>query len=196
MSRVYIVDDDNAVRNALKLLFRTAQIDADAFSSADAFLEDADLTRPCCVLLDIRMPGMSGTALHEELLRRGIRVPVIFITGHGDIPMAVDAMKKGAFDFIEKPFDDEQLLSQVLAALEAYETPEPEKAPLAGARLELLSSRQREVLQRVLDGKPSRQIAEELAISVKTVEFHRARIMQKLGVRTAAELFRRCLGVA
>jgi RNA polymerase sigma factor (sigma-70 family) len=195
MSRVYIVDDDNAVRNALKLLFRTAQLDAEAFSSADAFLEGADLTQRCCVLLDIRMPGMTGTALHEELLRRSHRVPVIFITGHGDIPMAVDAMKKGAFDFIEKPFDDEQLLSQVRAALESFEAGEAEKAE-AGAALELLSSRQREVLQRVLDGKPSRQIAEELAISVKTVEFHRARIMQKLGVRTAAELFRRCLGAA
>ena len=195
MSRVYIVDDDNAVRNALKLLFRTAQLDAEAFASADAFLEDADLTQRCCVLLDIRMPGMTGTALHEELLRRSYRVPVIFITGHGDIPMAVDAMKKGAFDFIEKPFDDEQLLSQVRAALESFDAGEAEKAE-AGAPLELLSSRQREVLQRVLDGKPSRQIAEELAISVKTVEFHRARIMQKLGVKTAAELFRRCLGAA
>jgi FixJ family two-component response regulator len=195
MSRVYIVDDDNAVRNALKLLFRTAQLDAEAFSSADAFLEDADLTQRCCVLLDIRMPGMTGTALHEELLRRSHRVPVIFITGHGDIPMAVDAMKKGAFDFIEKPFDDEQLLSQVRAALETFDAGVPEKAE-PGAPLELLSARQREVLPRVLDGKPSRQIAEELSISVKTVEFHRARIMQKLGVKTAAELFRRCLGAA
>jgi FixJ family two-component response regulator len=196
MSRVYIVDDDNAVRNALKLLFRTAELDVDAFSSADAFLQGADLTQRCCVLLDIRMPGMTGTALHEELLRRNVRVPVIFITGHGDIPMAVDAMKKGAFDFIEKPFDDEQLLSQVLAALESYEAGEPEKAEPVGSLDELLSARQKEVLQRVLDGKPSRQIAEELAISVKTVEFHRARIMQKLGVKTAAELFRRCLGAA
>jgi RNA polymerase sigma factor (sigma-70 family) len=194
MSRVYIVDDDNAVRSALKMLFRTAQLDAEAFSSADAFLEDADLTQRCCVLLDIRMPGMTGTALHEELLRRKLRVPVIFITGHGDIPMAVNAMKKGAFDFIEKPFDDEQLLSQVRAALESFEAGELEKADPAA--LGLLSSRQREVLLRVLDGKPSRQIAEELAISVKTVEFHRARIMQKLGVKTAAELFRRCLGAA
>ena len=193
MSRVYIVDDDNAVRNALKLLFRTAQLDAEAFSSADAFLEHADLTQRCCVLLDIRMPGMTGTALHEQLLLRSPRVPVIFITGHGDIPMAVGAMKKGAFDFIETPFDDEQLLSQVRAALETFDAGEPEKAE-PGAPLELLSSRQREVLQRVLDGKPSRQIAEELAISVKTVEFHRSRIMQKLGVRSAAELFRRCLG--
>jgi FixJ family two-component response regulator len=194
MSKVYIVDDDNAVRSALKLLFRTAQLDAEAFSSGDAFLEDADLTRRCCVLLDIRMPGMTGTALHEELLRRNMRVPVIFITGHGDIPMAVDAMRKGAFDFIEKPFDDEQLLSQVRAALESFGAGEAEKAEPGASLDELLSSRQREVLQRVLDGKPSRQIAEELAISVKTVEFHRARIMQKLGVKTAAELFRRCLG--
>jgi FixJ family two-component response regulator len=196
MGKVYIVDDDNAVRNALKLLFRTAELEVETFPSADSFLDDADLTQRCCVLLDIRMPGMTGTALHEELLRRNIRVPVIFITGHGDIPMAVDAMRKGAFDFIEKPFDDERLLSQVLAALERFGTGEPEK-PEPGASLEdILSSRQREVLQRVLDGKPSRQIAEELAISVKTVEFHRARIMQKLGVRTAAELFRRCLGAA
>jgi FixJ family two-component response regulator len=130
-------------------------------------------------------------------------VPVIFITGHGDIPMAVDAMRKGAFDFIEKPFDDEQLLSQVRAALESFDAAEADKAEPGRAGkvessvpLELLSSRQKEVLQRVLDGKPSRQIAEELAISVKTVEFHRARIMQKLGVKTAAELFRRCLGAA
>jgi FixJ family two-component response regulator len=194
MSRVYIVDDDNAVRNALALLFRTAQLDAQAFPSAQAFLEGADLARRCCVLLDIRMPGMTGTTLHDELLRRNARVPVIFITGHGDIPMAVDAMRKGAFDFIEKPFDDEQLLSQVRAALESCEEGETQKGEAAAALDEVLSSRQREVLQRVLDGKPSRQIAEELAISVKTVEFHRARIMQKLGVKTAAELFRRCLG--
>jgi FixJ family two-component response regulator len=195
MSRVYIVDDDYAVSNALRLLFRTAELDVETFSSADAFLRQADLTRRCCVLLDIRMPGMTGTALHAELRRRNLRVPVIFITGHGDIPMAVDAMKKGAFDFIEKPFDDEQLLSQVLAALESFGAGEPERE--SAASLDgLLSSRQKEVLQRVLDGKPSRQIAEELAISVKTVEFHRARIMQKLGVKSAAELFRRCLGAA
>ena len=182
MSRVYIVDDDNAVRNALKLLFRTAQLDVEAFSSADAFLEDADLTQRCCVLLDIRMPGMTGTNLHDELRGRGVRAPVIFITGHGDIPMAVEAMRKGAYDFIEKPFDDEQLLSQVLSALDDYK------------KDATLSARQQAVLDRVLEGKPNRQIARELSISLKTVEFHRARIMQKLGVRTAAELFRRCLG--
>ena len=185
---VYVVDDDDAVRDAVRMLFRTADLDVETFSSADAFLEQADLGRCCCVLLDIRMPGMTGTEVHDELLQRGVRAPVIFITGHGDIPMAVQAMRKGAYDFIEKPFDDEQLLNQVLSALEH----EPGAAP-AGERLVALSARQRDVLDRVLEGKPNRQIAEELAISLKTVEFHRARIMQKLGVRTAAELFRRCL---
>jgi two-component system response regulator DctR len=180
---VYVVDDDDAVRNAVSLLFRTAELEVETFSNAAAFLEQANLERRCCVLLDIRMPGMTGTALHEELRGRGVRAPVIFITGHGDIPMAVEAMKKGAYDFIEKPFDDEQLLGQVLGALG---DPKPEHDALSG--------RQRAVLERVLEGKTNRQIAQELAISLKTVEFHRARIMQKLGVRTAAELFRRCLG--
>ena len=169
---VYVVDDDDAVRNAVRLLFSTADLDVETFPSAAAFLE----------------PGMTGTDLHDELRGRGVRAPVIFITGHGDIPMAVEAMRKGAYDFIEKPFDDEQLLLQVLSALNEEcddELPRP--------ALPVLSARQRAVLDRVLEGKPNRQIAEELAISLKTVEFHRARIMQNFGVRTAAELFRRCL---
>src|SRR5687768_9190763 len=137
------------------------------------------------------MPGMTGTDLHDELRGRGVRAPVIFITGHGDIPMAVEAMRQGAYDFIEKPFDDEKLLTQVRSALdEGRESGSPHEPE----DLSMLSARQRAVLDRVLEGKPNRQIAEELSISLKTVEFHRARIMQKLGVRTAAELFRRCLG--
>ena len=185
---VYVVDDDDAVRNAVRLLFRTADLEVETFPSAAAFLAQADLERRCCLLLDIRMPGMTGSDLHDELRARGVRAPVIFITGHGDIPMAVAAMRKGAYDFIEKPFDDEQLLGQVLNALDEFaEAPEPVTLPI-------LSARQRAVLDRVLAGKPNRQIAGELAISLKTVEFHRARIMQKFAVRTAAELFRRCLG--
>jgi two-component system response regulator DctR len=185
---VYVVDDDDAVRNAVRLLFRTADLEVETFPSAAAFLAQADLERRCCLLLDIRMPGMTGSDLHDELRGRGVRAPVIFITGHGDIPMAVEAMRKGAYDFIEKPFDDEQLLGQVLNALDEFaEAPESVSLPV-------LSARQRAVLDRVLAGKPNRQIAGELAISLKTVEFHRARIMQKFGVRTAAELFRRCLG--
>ena len=179
---VYVVDDDDAVRSAVSLLFRTADLEVETFPSAAAFLERADLERRCCVLLDIRMPGMTGTDLHDQLLGRGVRAPVIFITGHGDIPMAVDAIKKGAWNFIEKPFDEERLLGQVLAALEN----QPQDLAL--------SARQRAVLERVLEGKPNRLIAGELGISLKTVEFHRARIMERLGVRTAAELFRRCLG--
>ncbi len=184
---VYVVDDDDAVRNALRLLFHTADVEVQTFASAAAFLEQADLGRRCCLLLDIRMPELTGTDLYAELRGRGVRAPVIFITGHGDIPMAVEAMRQGAYDFIEKPFDDEKLLTQVLGALGDSRQDEPED-------LSMLSARQRAVLDRVLEGKPNRQIAEELSISLKTVEFHRARIMQKLGVRTAAELFRRCLG--
>jgi two-component system response regulator TtrR len=186
---VYVVDDDDAVRNAVSLLFRTAALEVETYSSAAAFLQGARLDRRCCVLLDIRMPGMTGTDLHDELRGRGVRAPVIFITGHGDIPMAVEAMRKGAYDFIEKPFDDEHVLSQVLNALEDYE-----EEPASNDSLSMLSARQRAVLDRVLEGKPNRQIAAELSISLKTVEFHRARIMQKLGVHSAAELFRRCLG--
>ena len=179
---VYVVDDDDAVRDALSMLFRNAGLAVRAFPSAQAFLDQPAPAAPACLVLDIRMPGLSGTALQEALRERAPRLPIIFITGHGSIPLAVEAVKKGAFDFIEKPFDDYQLLSQVMNALER-----------AGEPLALLSEREQEVLKLVLAGKPSRQIAEELFISARTVEFHRARIMLKLGVRTAAELFRVCL---
>jgi two-component system response regulator DctR len=147
-------------------------------------------------LLDIRMPGMSGTALQDELLARGAHLPIIFITGHGNIPTAVEAVKKGAYDFIEKPFDDYQLVTQVMNALERSDEMRSGVTPVAPNREQLaqLSEREQEVLKLVLAGKPSRQVAEELHISARTVEFHRARIMQKLGVRSAAELFRLCLG--
>ena len=179
---VYVVDDDDAVRDALTMLFRNAGLQVRAFPSAKAFLDQPAPDAPACLVLDIRMPGMSGTALQDELRARGRRMPIIFITGHGNIPTAVQAVQKGAFDFIEKPFDDYQLLSQVMNALQR-----------PAEQLALLSEREQEVLKLVLAGKPSRQIAEELFISARTVEFHRARIMVKLGVKTAAELFRVCL---
>jgi FixJ family two-component response regulator len=142
------------------------------------------------------MPGMSGTALQDALLARGGGLPIIFITGHGNIPTAVEAVKKGAHDFIEKPFDDYQLLAQVMIALERSAEMQSGVTPAAPNREQLaqLSEREQEVLKLVLAGKPSRQVADELYISARTVEFHRARIMQKLGVRSAAELFRLCLG--
>ena len=192
---VYVVDDDDAVRDSLTMLFRNAGLAVRGFASARAFLDQAAPAAPSCLVLDIRMPGMSGTALQDELKARAPRLPIIFITGHGNIPTAVEAVKKGAYDFIEKPFDDYQLLSQVMSALERSEELRSGVTPAAPNReqLALLSEREQEVLKLVLAGKPSRQVAEELYISSRTVEFHRARIMQKLGVRTAAELFRVCL---
>lgn len=185
--RVYVVDDDAAVRDALGMLFRAAGLQVETFASASAFLSGPRPEAAACLVLDIRMPGVSGTALHDELLAGGSTLPIIFITGHGDIPMAVAAIKKGAYDFVEKPLDDARLLEQVRLAM-AQGTRAPAAAPDLGG----LSEREREVLERVLDAKPSREIADELRISVKTVEFHRGRIMQKLGVRSAAELFRIC----
>jgi FixJ family two-component response regulator len=196
---VYVVDDDDAVRDALSMLFRTAGLTVETFPSAAAFLKASEnLAALACLVLDIRMPGVTGLELQQALKDRGVSIPIIFITGHGDIPMAVDAVKKGAYDFIEKPFDDYQLLCQVLDALESGADRVREEArTLVGAgRLAALSGREREVLDLVLAGKPSRQVAVELHISVKTVEFHRARIMRKLNVRSAAELFRACLAGA
>lgn len=192
---VYVVDDDDAVRDALSMLFRTAGLRVETFPSAVAFLQCKKLEPIACLVLDIRMPGITGLALQEALSERKLRIPIIFITGHGDIPMAVEAVKKGAYDFIEKPFDDYQLLCQVLNALDRGADQAREDANGAGGteRLAMLTEREREVLDLVLAGKPSRQVASELFISVKTVEFHRARIMQKMNVRSAAELFRACM---
>jgi two-component system response regulator FixJ len=192
---VYVVDDDDAVRDALSMLFRTAGLRVETFPSAVAFLQCKKLEAVACLVLDIRMPGLTGLALQEALSERKLRIPIIFITGHGDIPMAVEAVKKGAYDFIEKPFDDYLLLCQVLNALErgSDQVRVDINDTRSVERLAMLTEREREVLDLVLAGKPSRQVAAELHISVKTVEFHRARIMQKLNVRSAAELFRVCL---
>jgi len=195
---VYVVDDDEGVRDALSMLFTTAGLNVEMFASATEFLEvRPKCTPPCCLVLDIRMPGLTGIALQEVMVQRGMRVPTVFITGHGDIPMAVEAVKKGAYDFIEKPFDDYHLLCQVLNAIEESVDGAPVPRPQPAGRderLAALTEREREVLQRVLAGKSSRQIGEELFISSKTVDFHRARIMQKLGVRSTAQLFHLCLG--
>ena len=194
---VHVIDDDEAVRDALGMLFRTAGLNVQMFDSATRFLEaHLACAPPCCLVLDIRMPGPSGLALQESLAQRGAKVPIVFITGHGDIPMAVEAVRKGAYDFIEKPFDDYHLLCQVLNAIEASAGEgAPARAPAAprADRLWSLSEREREVLERVLQGRSSRQIGEALFISPKTVDFHRARIMQKLGVRSTAQLFHLCL---
>jgi FixJ family two-component response regulator len=188
---VFVVDDDEAVRDALEMLFRSAGLRVESFASAGAFLRHGEPTLPSCLVLDIRMPHMSGTALHDELRRRGSPVPIIFVTGHGDIPLAVEAVKKGAYDFIEKPFDDDVLLQRVFEALGKAGGIRSHRDE--GERLSRLSRRERTVLDLVLAGKPNRQIASELFISLKTVEFHRARIKRKLHAQSTADLFRICL---
>ena len=192
---IFIMDDDAQARTTLADMLTLAGYEVACFADGAPLLARARICLPLCVFLDVGMRDRRRFDPLDRLHAKGFRAPIFATSAKGNIAMAVEAIRKGAFDFIEKPFDDERLLSQVRAALETFDAGEPERAE-PGVPLELLSSRQREVLQRVLDGKPSRQIAEELAISVKTVEFHRARIMQKLGVKTAAELFRRCLGAA
>jgi two-component system response regulator DctR len=188
---VHVVDDDEALRDSLCFLLRTAGLDSRAYASAEAIL--GVQFGPCssCLLLDIRMPGMGGRALQAELAARGERMPIIFITGHGDVPMAVEALKQGAFDFLEKPFEERQLLTRVLEALEHDAARRSIEARHAEhlAQLNSLTIREQEVLRRVLQGKPSRIIAVELNVTLKTVEFHRARILARLGVRSVAELF-------
>jgi FixJ family two-component response regulator len=188
---VFLVDDDEAVRDAIELLLRASGLTVRAFASAERFLEFYRPQMPGCLLLDIRMPGMSGLRLQDVMVANRISLPIIFITAHGNVPTAVDAIKKGAVQFIEKPFDDEHLLAVVHEALALDAQTRRAAAADASieARLDLLTRRERQVLDKVLAGKASREIAAELFISVKTVDFHRGRIMQKLGISALRELF-------
>lgn len=192
---VYLVEDDDALRDALSMLLRTVGLKVEAFASPLRFLESYRSTGPVCLVLDVRMPHMTGLELQDQLLARGLRLPTIFISGHGDIPMAVEAVRKGALDFLEKPFEQYALLCRVLEALDGDADRLRKDVDRDGRvrSIATLTEREREVLARILDGKPNRVVAEELFITLKTVEFHRARIMSKLGVRSAAELFRFCL---
>lgn len=192
---VFVVDNDEAVCDALDMLLRAVGLRVETFSSAMAFLADYRPSRGGCLVLDIRMPGMSGLDLQDELHKRRIAIPIIFLTGHGDVPMAVRALKKGALDFIEKPHESERLVLAVLNALRVDDERRrqgrrhDEISQDLASRLATLSDREREVLNRILDAEPTRRIAGALHISVKTVEFHRARIREKLGVATQAQLF-------
>lgn len=188
---VFLVDDDEAVRDAIGLLLKASGLDVRAFASAESFLEFYQRSMRGCLLLDVRMPGMSGLRLQDIMLANRISLPIIFITAHGNVPTAVNAIKKGAVQFIEKPFDDEHLLALVHEALDLDAQTRREAAEGASieARLESLTRRERQVLDKVLAGKTSREIAAELFISVKTVDFHRGRILQKLEVSSLRELF-------
>jgi len=192
---LHIVDDEEVIRDALCWLAQSRSIEAAAYAGADAFLTMLE-SRPGfdpggdCLLLDIRMPVTSGIALFETLDARGLtaRLPVIFLTGHGDVPMAVSALKRGAFDFFEKPFNDNTLMDRVEEALAASRTAGVSAA--VNVRLAALSAREREVLDLILEGKMNKVIADCLGISMRTVEVHRAHIFDKMSVKTAVELAR------
>jgi two-component system, LuxR family, response regulator DctR len=192
---LHIVDDEEVIRDSLTWLAHSRSIAATAYESGAAFLEAFDSSNGFdplgdCVLLDVRMPDISGAALFDMLAARGLtqRLPVIFLTGHGDVPMAVDTLKRGAFDFFEKPFNDNKLMDRIEEALAASREAGAEAA--IESRLTTLSTREREVLDLILAGKMNKVIADELGISMRTVEVHRAHIFDKMNVKTAVELAR------
>jgi two-component system response regulator DctR len=187
---VHVVDDDEAIRDALSWLLRSRGLASRTWPSAEEFLAAWSEGVRGCLVLDLRMDGMSGVELFDRLITRGSRLPVIFLTGHGDVPLAVAALKKGAFDFVEKPFNDNELVDKIAAAV-AHDRAQRERlATEAGvaARLAALSPRERQVMERVLAGDYNKTIADDLGIAVRTVEVHRARIFEKMGVRSAVEL--------
>lgn len=187
---VFIVDDDAAIRFAMQALMDSVDVKHEIFASGDEFLAKVDDHRPGCLVLDIRMPGLGGLELQEELLRRGNTLPIIFITGHGDVPMAVEAMQKGAVDFIQKPFRDQDLLDRIREALstDRKRRQEQEQHDEVESRLSRLTNREREVFDLVVTGKPNKVIAYELGVSQRTVEIHRARVMEKMRARSLADL--------
>lgn len=187
---IYVVDDDEAMRDSMTWLLEGEGYVVACFDSAESFLKARRDDMRGCLILDVRMPEMSGLELHEKLDALGSELPVIFVTGHGDVPMAVSALQRGACDFIEKPFHNEDLLSRIVRALE-LDTQLSARRQRNGAishRLDQLTQRESEVMKLVVAGKLNKQIADELNISMKTVEAHRARVMEKMGVRTLAEL--------
>lgn len=187
---VFIVDDDAAIRIAMQSLLGSVNLEHEIYASADEYLEKVDDQRPGCLVLDIRMPGLGGLELQEELIKRGNTLPIIFITGHGDVPMAVEAMQKGAVDFIQKPFRDQELLDRIREALATDEQRREKQQQHAevAKRLDKLTKREREVFDLVVTGKPNKVIAYELGVSQRTVEIHRARVMEKMQARSLANL--------
>lgn len=193
---VHVIDDDEAVRHSLAFLFESAGLPARTYESSPAFLRVAAGLTAGCVLTDVRMPDMDGLALQRRLGELGVRLPVIVMTGHGDVPIAVRALKAGAADFIEKPFDDDALLVAVRAALAAsrLDLERNAEAGRVAARLARLTPRERQVFDRLVAGHQNKAIAQDLGSSPRTVEVHRARVMEKMGARTLSELVRMALG--
>jgi FixJ family two-component response regulator len=187
---VFIVDDDAAIRFAMQSLMESVGLQHEIFASADEFLEKVTAQPPGCLVLDIRMPGLGGLELQQELISRNNTLPIIFITGHGDVPMAVEAMQKGAVDFIQKPFRDQELLDRIREALatDQRRRAKRERVEQVRARLAKLTKREREVFDLVVTGKPNKIIAFELDVSQRTIEIHRARVMEKMEAGSLADL--------
>jgi RNA polymerase sigma factor (sigma-70 family) len=194
---VFVVDDDQAMRNSLKWLIESIGVEVESFASADDFLRQHQPGRAGCLVLDVRMPGMSGLDLQEHLSEKGMQIPVVIITGHGDVPMAVRAMKHGAVDFIEKPFNDEVLLDAIRRAIahEHQQRIQQGEYLQLQQRLASLTPREHEVMTMVTEGRSNKEIANALGVSAKTVEAHRARVMEKMQAGSLAELVRMALAV-
>ena len=189
---VYIVDDDDAIRDSLSLLMRSVGLASETHESAGDFLQAYEPDKLSCLIADIRMPGLSGLELQQELNERHAEVPIIFITGHGDVPMAVKAMQAGAMDFIQKPFRDQDLLDKIHKALQEDRERRNSRREVSviRERLDTLTPRETEVMQKVVQGCANKVIAMDLGVSQRTVELHRARVMHKMRVRSLAELVR------
>jgi FixJ family two-component response regulator len=189
---VFVVDDDPSMRRSLESLLRSVGHEVHLFSSAHEFMQASRPEAPGCLVLDVRLPGMSGLAFQQELVQAGIALPVIFVTGHGDVPMTVRAMKAGAAEFLTKPFDDQVLLDAVHAAIERDRARRVDAANLAAlkARYDALTPRETEVMQLVVAGRVNKQIAAELGLSLVTVKVHRGQVMRKMLVKSVAELVR------
>ena len=193
---VYVVDDDEAVRDSVQWLLEGQDFRVRSFESSEVFLAGYDPREVACLIVDIRMDGMSGLELQDRLIERNSPLPIAFITGHGDVPLAVDTMKKGALDFIQKPFNEQQLVPLVERMLEQARAnfAEHQQAASRDALLSKLTGREAQVRERIVAGRLNKQIADDLGISIKTVEAHRANIMEKLGANTVADLLKIALG--
>jgi two-component system, LuxR family, response regulator FixJ len=192
---VFVVDDDSGVRSSIRILLKSVGIHTTVFASAREFLAAFDPGQPGCMVLDIRMPGMSGMELQLELNRLGAVIPVVFITGHGDVPMAVEAMQQGAFDFLQKPFRDQDLIHRIQKALErdAAQRAVLQQTDAIKNRLDSLTPREREVLDLLADGKQNKVMAAALGLSQRTVEIHRSNVMDKMQAKSVAQLVRMLL---
>ena len=189
---VFVIDDDDSVRRSLERLLRSVDLDVETYASAQEFLRRALPDRPSCVVLDLRLPGPSGLELQESLIRAGHNVPIVFISGHADVPSSVRAIKAGAVDFLQKPFSDQALLDIIHGALRRDRESRRDRAEVAGLRVrfDTLTPRERDVLRLVIQGRLNKQIAGDLGISEKTVKFHRGRVMEKTQAGSVAELVR------